>query len=242
MLTVSEDQKLGAYFTNDEVLRGLNRVVDDIGTGQITVSGLKSQDDRIDYINRLSNSALPDPEKRLPTTQLLVPFAPSQVGDPSSTPVTSISSTKSFQQSRKTLIPRTCKLNIIQPRINAIFRELKILDIDAFPNAGAVLLRVFVELSLDQYVERILQWPEQQIANSSLAHKLTGVANHFEKNQLMTSDQLAVIKKAAAGQTLLAAAIKTLHGYVHNKHFSPIASELKVAWDDFQPFMEIVWQ
>jgi hypothetical protein len=28
---------------------------------------------------------------------------------------------------------------------------------------------------------------------------------------------------------------------VHSKYFSPTASELTIAWDDFQPFLENLW-
>ncbi len=122
-----------------------------------------------------------------------------------------------------------------------MFTELKRLKVEVFPNAGAVMLRVFVELSLDHFLEHTIGWPEQKIDGSKLAQKLTSVANYLEGNSIMSASQLAPIKKAAGGQTLLAASVKTMHGYVHNRHFSPVASELKTAWDDFQPFMEKLW-
>jgi hypothetical protein len=120
--------------------------------------------------------------------------------------------------------------------------ELKKLNVDEFPNAAAVMLRVFLELSLDHFLEETIKWPEQQIENSTLAQKLTAVAHEFERKQIMSPKQLAPIRKAAGGQTfLLATSIKTLHGYVHNKYFSPISSELKTAWDDIALFVSSMW-
>jgi hypothetical protein len=57
----------------------------------------------------------------------------------------------------------------------------------------------------------------------------------------MTAQQLSPIRKAVGGQTLLAASVKTFHSYVHSRYFSPVASELRTAWDDLQPFMENIW-
>jgi hypothetical protein len=98
-----------------------------------------------------------------------------------------------------------------------------------------------LELSLDHYLEETLNWSEPQIENSKLAQKLNAVATDFENNEIMSSRQLAPVRKAAGGQTLLVASIKTLHSYVHNKHFSPIPSELKTAWDDMSIFVSKLW-
>jgi hypothetical protein len=49
-------------------------------------------------------------------------------------------------------VPTTCVINIPRPRINDIYRELLKLNVDDFPNACAVSLRVFVELGVDGYL------------------------------------------------------------------------------------------
>jgi hypothetical protein len=33
----------------------------------------------------------------------------------------------------------------------------------------------------------------------------------------------------------------TLHNYVHNRFFSPTEKDLKVAWDNAEPFFERIW-
>lgn len=226
-------------YPEEEVQKGLSRVIDDLGEKRITVSNIKNQEQRIDYINGLSREELPEVSTMLPS--------PVQLDKATISAERAGKSSKKKRKSeeknryRTTLIPRTCTLKISHHRIEKIYNELKQLNIDDFPNSGSVMLRVFVELSLDHCLEHIIIWDEQKISNSSLAQKLTGVANYFESNQIMTTSQLLPIKKAAGGQTLLSASIKTMHGYVHNRHFSPVSSELKTAWDDFQPFMENIW-
>ena len=149
---------------------------------------------------------------------------------------------RSRPRSRTTLIPRDCRLQIPQHRIDSVYRELKSLNIDYNPNAGAVMLRVFLELSLDYFIEEHFTWPEQQRQNSTLAQKLSAVATYMEQNSILTANEIEPVRRAAAGQTLLAAAVRTMNGYVHSRHYSPVGSELKVAWDDLQLFMEKLWQ
>lgn len=224
-------------FPPDDVLRGLRRVVEDLGTGRVTVTDIKRQEQRIDYINGFDKTELPEPTKEL------------DVAQPLESPVSSSSAStprvKRTVKNRYTLIPKECKLIFVgqhHHRIENIFFELKKLVVDDFPNASAVMLRVLIELSMDFYLSEKIQWPEQQIQNSTLAQKLTGVANHFEKTGIMSQEQLAFIRKAAGGQTILATSTKSLNGFVHNRFYSPIPSELKIAWDDIQLFIEKVWQ
>lgn len=231
-------KKIGLDLKNDAVesfedktIKNLAQIVEDFGAEYKTVTDIKRLDQRIDYIDKLFD---PRPVETEKTEKKDIPSTSSQaVGIKKKTP--------KEERPRSTLIPRDFLTDITQVRINKIFVELKKLNVDEFPNAASVMFRVFLELSLDHYLEETLKWSNAQIDNSGLAQKLTAVANDFEKKQKMNSKQLAPIRKAAGGQTLLVASIKTLHSYVHNKYFSPIPSELKTAWDDMAIFISNLW-
>lgn len=215
----------------DKTVKNLARIVEDLGSEYKTVSDIKRVDQRIEYVDKLSDPRpveVNKPEKK---------DAPS-----TSSPTVGVKNkTPKEEKPRSSLIPKDFLADVTQTRINKIFLELKKLDVDEFPNAASVMFRVFLELSLDHYLEETQKWSEAQIDNSGLAQKLTSVANDFENKQKMNSKQLAPIRKAAGGQTLLVASIKTLHSYVHNKYFSPIPSELKTAWDDMAIFISNLW-
>ncbi len=214
----------------DKTVKSLAQIVDDLGTEYKTVSDIKRVGQRIEYIDKLFD---PHPvEAKGQKKGASITSSPT-VGVKKKAP--------KEEKPRATLIPRDFLADVTQTRINKIFVELKKLDADEFPNSVSVMFRVFLELSLDHYLEETLKWPEAQIDNSKLAQKLTAVAADFEKKQKMNSKQLAPIRKAASGQTLLVASIKTLHSYVHNKYFSPIPSELKTTWDDMAIFISNLW-
>ena len=225
------------YHPDDEVLKGLTRVVEDIGNRTVTVSDIKSQAQRIQYINSFEATELPDPATKMDTPEPLGEAVRAEKAKK----VAREPEERSVPVRRSRLIPKSCILKINQHRINRLYAELKRLPLNDFPNAGAVLLRVFVELSVDHYLEHRVGWSDEKIRGSYLAQKLTGTANDLEQRSLMTPSQLAPIRKAVAGQTLLASSVKTMHGYVHSRYFSAIPSELITAWDDLQPFLEQLW-
>ncbi len=231
-------------YPEQEVLKGLTQIVEDIGTKKITVSDIKSQTQRIDYINAFNETDLPAPSSKAEESRSL--GEESEGGDESKTTDaaelgTSLTRPRAQSANRRYLIPSSCVLRIDQPRINRVYRELKQLNVHKFPNAVGVMLRVFIELSLDYYLENMLNWNEQRIDNAKLANKLDAARDYMQTSNIMTRQQLDPIKKAASGQTILVASVKTLHSYVHNQHFNPIPSELNIAWDDLQPFIENIW-
>lgn len=232
------DGAIVSHFPEDQVLKGLTRIVEDLGSGGVTVSQLKNVKQRIEYINGLATDDLPATETSLSEAYPLgqQPTAPESKGSASKKP-------KDQSTKRTTLIPQKCKLAIDQTRIFTIYRELKGLNVDDVPNAVAVLFRVFLELSVDHYLRNTVKWSEGKLNDnkSTLAKKLRSTADDFEGKGIMIPQALIAIRKAAEGSTFLAASVPTMNAYVHSPFLTPIASELKTTWDDFQPFMEKLW-
>ena len=229
-------------YPDKEILKGLTKVVEDLSTRKKTVSDIKRQAQRIDYINDdFPPEFLPDPSTKKEDYQ---PIGQSPEVDKKPPKNKKKTQSRSRRLSnRKTLIPHDCKLYIEPDRINRIYRELKRLKIDDgdFPNAGGILLRVFIELSTDHFLEDKPTWTEKKIASSFLSHKLAAIAKHFEENGVMTKEELAPIVNAKLGHSVLGATVKSFHQLVHSRHFKPVPSELKTTWDNFQPFIEHLW-
>ena len=58
------------------------------------------------------------------------------------------------KENRGALVPKSLNLHISNPKINKNFEELKHVQVKTCPNASSVLLRVFLELSVDAYLEK----------------------------------------------------------------------------------------
>jgi len=141
---------------------------------------------------------------------------------------------------RTALIPPTCRINPQPPRINAIYNELLSLSVDTHPNATAVLLRVFVELSVDHFIAQNALTVKD---SAKLFEKLRLVAQHLRTaGKIPEQLKKAVDRIAGTKHTIIGASTVTFNQYVHNAYVYPKPTELFAAWDELQPFLEKVWE
>ena len=139
---------------------------------------------------------------------------------------------------RANLIPRDCVLKINSIRVGAIEGELKRLVIGTNPNAVAVLFRVFVELSVDEYRTREGLPP---LKRDTLSNKLTSVADHLVGQKRLSNSQAGPVRRAAAKDSFLAPSVTLMHQWVHNQYVFPTESDLRSNWDNLEPFMSAIW-
>jgi hypothetical protein len=111
-------------------------------------------------------------------------------------------------------------------------------------HAIGVLLRVFLEMSVDDYLV------------SKAGSKLTVHKNgHDHEKKLVTKVQEAIDHMVTNGadrkdfKGVLTGlndnhhpfSIDTLHAYIHNRFFTPTEGNLVTGWDNAQPFFETIW-
>jgi len=146
----------------------------------ITVSDLKSKEQRANYLATLAD-VTPSETERRPTRRLEAidgdhgddgrttassggSSSTSRSGSSTSSGGTgsgSASSGKPARPAQKTQPPRPMRLfyglrlKNVKPKVRDVLREAQRIDLSAFPNAGAVLIRVLVELVVAEGIERI---------------------------------------------------------------------------------------
>jgi hypothetical protein len=228
-----------AYHSKEEVLKSLTRVVEDLKTGKVAVPDLYKREDRHAYADGLPRSVLPKKSTRLREGILL-----DDITSDSKKPRTTKAKSKRKNgktKARTTVIPKDTTLNVTHPRINSIYIELTAMDAESYTNACSVLLRVFVELSVDHVIEQNHLMTDQEHRNAKLAKKIKATLTHLESEKRMPIKLKRAMENVANGGSVLAASVPTFHLYVHNQYVFPKPGELYAAWDELSPYVEKLW-
>ena len=222
----SRDGKLTVIGDQKRVVKALKHVVNDLET--LKVKDIYTQDKRIAYADALPTSIVVPPLGKGSTVvvagkQFVVTR---KLGTTSAPP-------------RDKLIPGRFALNITEPRLQDIARELKRLSLSQHPNAISVLFRVFVELSVDTYVmtKKLSGITERDV----LYKKINSVCDDLVSRQKLTAQQAKPVRRATAKDSFLAPSIGMMHGYVHCPYIFPAPGDLRAHWDGLQSFILAVW-
>lgn len=238
------DVKAGKLVTKlpaDEVARPLKKIVLDLATKEARVNRLMKTEDMLNYLKAdLGRAHLPDFSKTRPTERNLDEI-----------PVAEFSKVRSSSQRRKAdpsdrkeVVPRSCKLDVTQNRIADIYKELRTLKLENAPNSIAVLLRVFLELSVDYCLQKnggtlSITHPGGKTRFKSLDVKLSEVVSILVSKGVAMSDFAAVTRSMSVKSSPLHPDL--LHRYVHDPFQTPTPRDLKAGWDHAQPLFEKIW-
>lgn len=231
--------ELISWYPKDEVARGLRKIVDDLRSERIKVKDIYNADDRRNYIEGLKRTEVPRRNQRLKD-----PIKLEELPTGKGTPITSKPKAKPRAKPkapRTTVASPESNLNPGPPRINAIYNELLGLSAETFPNAGSVLLRVFLELSVDDYIVKEKVMTPAERSSAVLAKRMKVVAIHLHGQSKIDKQLKQAVVKIADGQQTIAASVTTFHQYVHNPYVHPKPSELRTSWDEIRPFLEAIW-
>jgi len=223
-----EKNVLQSSLAPKQLIKGLKRVVSDIATGEITVTDIKRKENRKEYLGKIKDD-LPDMTKTVSEPYGLngAPVGPQDNKAPKRSAPSSAS--------RQNLIPKTCTIHIDVPKINDVYRELRSLSVDKHTNAVAVLSRVFLEMSVNHYMETFgLKCKDE------LKPKIDAVREDMKDKKVPVNILKAI--GLAASQQGAPFSVDLLHAYVHNQYVSPESKALRKAWDGVQPFFLALWQ
>lgn len=223
------DNDVLLHYPKAEVLKGLSKVVDDIGTGALKVNQLMRHNDRVSHVGTLKAGELPDPDTRLPAPVALEEV-PSQLG----------STGKSTQRRRTSnkLIPIEVSLAIDAPRVRQIYNEMKSkINVNQAPNAAGVLLRVFFEFSLEEYIARHNLLTKTSRPQPTLVEKGNAVIGHMEKEKILTKKELLAAREAINPSSTVA----VMHAVLHQRDFEVSPNDLRAVWGRLQQFIERLW-
>ena len=156
--------------------------------------------------------------------------------------------TKRTKAISQTVVPSTFKVRYGNDRLADIRRELIRLKRPLYPNAGAVLLRVFLELAVRDYLERTgrlekikksLDKKGKLPQNKSLtmrhmAGEITAVAKKY-----LTPAEATMVEKALRHDLAAPFSISGLHALIHHTDF-PGERDILQFWNRTEPLFRLM--
>lgn len=234
-IEIGDDRMVTTLLPEAEVLKGLTRVIRDLAGG-MKVKAIYTRENRKDYLDSFKANELPNKAKNGTQARPLLEAGRGSTPAPAAPPRKRSASTKA----RIRLVPSGCPIKTPHSRVNAILEELKSLPLEPYANSVAVLLRVFLELSVDEVCKELML--AKEFENAKLLHKVQTTLKHLLKEGDLTEDEASAARAATNPQNFLCTSITTMHGYVHNRHMTPSPSDLRAAWDKLQPMFEGIWE
>ena len=166
------------------------------------------------------------------------------VGDTETSKTVSINKSKVHEmpstKERSTLIPKDFNLTIKNTKINDIYKELKVISVNDYPNVVGASFRVFLELSIDYYINKYKD--EINLGKQDhLNNKLEKVKTHIIKKLNLDKNELKDINRAISSNNNIVS-VDVLHGYIHSTVAQASADGLKTTWNNYERFFELLYK
>ncbi|OBX17575.1 hypothetical protein A9995_15560 [Erythrobacter sp. QSSC1-22B] len=226
--------KLDIIRDRAETLSTLHRVANDLASRTITLEQIWDTEAKLAYIDGLdTEGVLP---KVMPKSGAKPLPSPAPAPGPSHVPPRPAPAPPR-PQAWPHLIPDV-NYGITWPahlqRHRAIWEELQYkLELSEEPNAISVLLRVLLELSIENYVKRAQPTGVQEA--DKLSRKAAKVAADLHTKGKIDKKYLGAINKLQQGEGIVS--IDTLNRYVHSPNFSVSPEHLKMLWETLADFV-----
>lgn len=247
-----------SHYEWTEVLKGLKSIVSLLSQDDFKVGLIYQKKDRIDFVKKIPLDKLPDKTKMAEKPWKLKDFKPTRqqfetddqnkeemdtAGTGSSEPQTG--GQQERPTSRYLFLPETLVLSIPNDRINRIYRELKLLSHIKQPNTCGVMMRVFLELSVDYALEQFSMLKNGAVSGSDdardLRQKTNAVIQRLDSQKYLDSAKAKGIK-TEINKKQSVFSVDTMNAYVHNGDFNPIPKDVMLSWDNIQPFVVALWK
>lgn len=239
-----EDGRLLSHLKEVELVKGLLHIVRDLLDPSFKVSRIYTKDLRKTYIDEINTEDVPILSEEAETVWTIAKTEENTQLEQEQTKRERKPRTRKPKVIIRTLIPKELEIPIDNPKIYAIFDELKKMPIDSFPQSVSVMLRVFLELSVDEFIDTYnIQYGAAKTAcesSESLENKVRRVSNYMQMRKLISKDQYKGIHVEMKDRDSILS-VDTLNAFVHNKSVSPKADNLITGWNNIQVFFEKLW-
>lgn len=232
--------------TKSEFVRGFAKLVSDVALGKVSSRTLNTNENIRAYFESWEAKDLPSSKKGS--------FVPSDViqGKSVASPARNVEPSKIIKgpkQGSETVLPRNFKVRFGNDRLADIRRELTKLKRKDYPNAGAVLLRVFFELTVINYLERIGDLPTiiariEKLGKRPLPFGVPTMKQLVPEviriaGERLTASEAKRVEKALRYDAAAPFTISELHGFVHSSDL-PSERDILQFWLRTEPLFRLM--
>ncbi|WP_234570079.1 ParB/Srx family N-terminal domain-containing protein [Rhodohalobacter sp. 614A] len=229
--------KLVARTGIENFILPLKKIVLDLAERKINVTDVYYSGDREGYLHTFNKEILPDRiDLKSNFEEVSIEIAKEDVEEDSD--IFDEEQETEDPQKRWNLIPKALEWHISNKRAQQIFIELKKLNLKAYKNSISVTLRVFLEISMDHFIDENKMLTVYK--NEKFKNKVHKIADYMEEEKMLNKDQLKAARNAASSQHHLFS-VDTFHNYVHNRYLIPSPDELVITWDNMELFVKKLW-
>jgi len=233
------DHGLKGKTSKQEFLKGFTKLVSDVALNHQSSRTLNTNTDIEKYFKGLDPQHRPQAKRGT--------FVPSDLitgKSVASAPAkAATSSAKRTKPETKTVLPKDLHVRVRNDRLIDIRRELTILKRDAFPNAGAVLLRVFFELAATSYLERtgIMKRIVEKIGAQTrvtMRHLVPALVEVAKAR--LTASEANKVEKALRYDQAAPFTLSDMHSFVHQTADLPGARDIWQFWLRTEPLFRLI--
>ena len=217
----------------------LKKIMKDVVKGKVNSRSHNTAPQIEDYFESLPDKFQPKGKPIKPKNFKDINIKASQPQPKKSTILTS--TTSGVPGLRKTLAPREKMFQTpTSERGKRLLREAKLIDADKFTISAAFILRAFVELAVNDYMDAKNMPKKPNGETLDLSQRADLVSQQIVKDGLASNADLRgfrnrVLKKSAASS------IQSLNDFVHNKYQTPVPDEVRAGWDSCVPVFQAAY-
>ncbi len=232
---------LTGHIQEQEFKKAFGRMVSDIALGKEDTRTLNTSKQIEEYLSRFGSDAPDRSRKGSFTSDSLLGRASARA----STDPQPVKTRGGAKRESIYLVPSAVKCKLANPRINDIFRELRRLRVDEYTNAVAVLLRIFLELIVGNYLDRtkkidpilLRARTKDNKGNDwypSLRQMLTAVLADADI-KLPPLARKGLNKMVSNDEHPLS--LDNMDQFVHNRYIAPSEKDLRKLWALLEPLV-----
>lgn len=249
-LKVNSDGEICFGIEPREAIKPISKVIKDFGSGKKNVRHVINKQKRDHYKNSFKDKSIPSHIKVL-AEPVRVVEADSLLAGKSRKIVVGRKRYGDPRDRKRVVIPGT-NLPIDSKRFNRarrVFEELKTVQIrdskgkPHHPNAGILLIRLFIEMSVDFYIHECnLKHPSPTgWKNISLTERTRSVLRDLDAKNKLDTQELKVINKSLSDVNKVSNP-NSLNDFAHNRNQIPHPNDLYDVWDIYTRFLLALWQ